>query len=153
MSNRAGGALPKPFDISELAVIGVDETMHGLIECEHPETNVPEFPNPVTVQCEDDLIGKKACIAYEDSLQQLGTFLQLPIKKCTYTDPVTGAECGCCPPFLAKQTSRGSAIIMEWVSSILRHNGTHLRDNRTHLDNLTVLFHLIALFTCCAMHN
>lgn len=91
MSNRAGGALPKPFDISELAVIGVDETMHGLIECEHPETNVPEFPNPVTVQCEDDLIGKKACIAYEDSLQHLGTFLQLPIKKCTYTDPVTGA--------------------------------------------------------------
>ncbi|KAL7395683.1 hypothetical protein ABVT39_021313 [Epinephelus coioides] len=125
---RTGGALLKPFDIEKLTVIGVDETVHGVPESEHPEPDIPEFLDPIKVECEDDLIGKQACIAYEDSLRQLGTFLRLPINKCPYADPITGAECGCSPPFQVKQQIRGTAIIMEWIMwhAVLHHvRGKH----------------------------
>lgn len=82
---RTGGALPQPPDLEKLPVIGADEAVHGVPQPQHPEEDIYEFPNPVMVQNEDDLIGKQACIAYEDSLRQLGTFLQLAINKCTYS--------------------------------------------------------------------
>ncbi|KAL7407947.1 hypothetical protein ABVT39_016034 [Epinephelus coioides] len=112
---RTGGALPQPPDLEKLPVIGVDEAVHGVPQPQHPEEDIYEFPNPVMVQNEDDLIGKQACIAYEDSLRQLGTFLQLPINKCTYADPLTGTECSCFPPFEVKLKRRGTAVIMEWI--------------------------------------
>ncbi|XP_071382498.1 trace amine-associated receptor 1-like [Centroberyx affinis] len=41
--------------------------------------------------CKDDLINKQATIAYYDNLRRLATFLQLPVQKCPYSNPVTAA--------------------------------------------------------------
>lgn len=114
---RAGGALAKPLDFERLPIVGVDEAVYGS-EPEQPvdEVDPPEFPNPLVVKSEDDLIGIRACIAYEDSLRQLATFLQLPIQRCMHSDPITMTVCNCCPPFHVQQKTRGTSIIIEWVS-------------------------------------
>ena len=82
--------------------------MHGVIESEQDEEESFQLSEPVTVKCTADLIGKRACIAYEDNLKQLATLVQLPICKCN--------SCSCVEPFEFKTKTRGSAIIIEWVS-------------------------------------
>lgn len=65
---------------------------------------------------EGDLIDQPACITYNSCLTQLASFLQLPMKKCNYSDRQTGTVCDGVPPFQVKLRTRGTAAIVEWVS-------------------------------------
>ncbi|KAM4605450.1 uncharacterized protein ACJ7VT_017694 isoform 2-T2 [Polymixia lowei] len=111
---RTGGALPNPFPIDALPVIALDETVHGVPNLGPKSEDIPPFPEHEQVLCEDDLIDKHANITYDDHLHRLATFLQLPIQKCPYSNPVTGAECAGNPPFEVTMASRGTGTILEW---------------------------------------
>lgn len=107
--SRTGGAMKSPLCLESLPIIAVDETVHDLPEdpepspVEQPANIPPAFPTPLRVQCEEDLIGRRAFIVYEDSLQQLASFLLLPVERCPYR---------CVPPLLCE---RGC----EWVNESL----------------------------------
>ena len=91
-----GGALQAPPDLASLPVIDACETVHDIPEMEpDPPLPQPPFPDVIT---EDDLIGKRASIAYEDCLKQLASFLVLPLQRCPYTFGLSQMECQCCPP-------------------------------------------------------
>lgn len=119
---RMGGALQAPPDIASLPVIDANETVHDIPEMEPdppavvPPLPQPPFPDVLDVITEDDLIGKRASIAYEDCLKQLTSFLVLPLQRCPYTFGLSQVECQCRPPFEVSITYRGTASIMEWVS-------------------------------------
>lgn len=93
-----GGALKKGHSIDGLPVIGIDETVHDLPAHEDPPDEPspchhdPVIPEPQKVLCEDDIIGVRASIVYENSLRQLATFLILPVDKSTGLLR-TGAPC------------------------------------------------------------
>ncbi|KAL7389630.1 hypothetical protein ABVT39_007412 [Epinephelus coioides] len=88
-TNSTGGALKKCPCIETLPFIGVDETVHDVPDHAEPppletDTIPPNLPPPLQVQSEEDLIGKRAFIVYEDNLQQLASFLVLPVSRCPY---------------------------------------------------------------------
>ncbi len=118
-----GGALQEPPCIDSLAIIGLDETVYDILDTEPPSadpppcTQPPCFPSPPEVFTEDDLIGKRASIVYEDCLKQLVTFLMLPVQKCPHRCNFSHVECQSLPPFEVSIKSRGTASIMEWVSN------------------------------------
>ncbi|XP_038547974.1 uncharacterized protein LOC119882029 [Micropterus salmoides] len=69
---------------------------------------------PQNVLCEDDIIGVRASIVYENCLRQLATFLILPVDKCTGLLR-TGAPCNCVAPFEINITTKGTAATIEWI--------------------------------------
>ncbi|XP_030262348.1 uncharacterized protein LOC115574863 [Sparus aurata] len=121
---RMGGALQAPPDIASLPVIDANETVHDIPEMEPdppavvPPLPQPPFPDVLDVITEDDLIGKRASIAYEDCLKQLASFLVLPLQRCPYTFGLSQVECQCRPPFEVSITYRGTASIMEWTCPV-----------------------------------
>ncbi|XP_044034394.1 uncharacterized protein LOC122867536 isoform X2 [Siniperca chuatsi] len=118
---RMGGALKTAPSIDRLPVIGIDETVHDQPAHEDPPDEpspcdqAPVFPGPQHVLCEDDIIGARASIVYEDCLRQLATFLILPVNKCTGLLIETGGVCDCVSPFEINITSKGTATSVEWV--------------------------------------
>jgi len=116
-----GGALKKPHSIDGLPVIGIDETVHDMPAHEDPLDvpftcdNDPVFPEPPNVLCEDDIIGVRASIVYENCLRQLATFLVLPVDKCTGLLR-TGVPCNSVAPFEINITTRGTSVSIEWVN-------------------------------------
>lgn len=80
------------------------------------EDDVPNIPEAHKVVCEDDLVGKNASIVYHENLQMLATYVQLPIKTCRYFNNVTGEACSAGPPFEVTLKTRGTGVILEWVS-------------------------------------
>uniref|UniRef100_A0A1A8J4D1 Zinc finger protein 692 n=2 Tax=Nothobranchius kuhntae TaxID=321403 RepID=A0A1A8J4D1_NOTKU len=64
-----------------------------------PGKTTPTFPTPLTVQCEEDLIGRRAVIIYEGLLRQLASFLILPVQNCPYKGEVTEMQCQSLPPY------------------------------------------------------
>lgn len=121
---RLGGALQAPPCIDNLPVIDASETVHDIPDVEPPSVTLPTlqqpgFPDTLEVMTEDDLIGKRASVTYEDCLKQLATFLVLPVQKCPYKCDVSQVECQCRPPFEVSITRRGTASIMEWVGVII----------------------------------
>jgi len=76
-----GGALKKAHSIDGLPVIGIDETVHDMPAHEDPldepftRDNNLVFQESLNVLCEDDIIGVRASIVYENCLRQLATFL------------------------------------------------------------------------------
>ncbi len=117
-----GGALKKAQCIDGLPVIGIDETVHDLPAYEDPPVEPspcvqdPVFPAPLNILCEDDIIGARASIVYENCLRQLATFLILPVDKCTALLR-TGALCNSVAPFEINITTKGTAATVEWVSA------------------------------------
>ncbi|XP_048098416.1 uncharacterized protein LOC125294097 [Alosa alosa] len=116
---RLDGALQAPPCLDNLPVIDASETVHDIPDVEPPSVTLPplqqpDFPDTLCVMTEDDLIGKRASITYEDCLKQLATFLVLPVQRCPYTCDVSQVECQCRPPFEVSFTRRGTASIMEW---------------------------------------
>ncbi|KAL0964117.1 hypothetical protein UPYG_G00319080 [Umbra pygmaea] len=120
ISIRMGGALKKAQPIDGLPVIGIDETVHDLPAHEDPPDEPspcdhdPVFPGPQNVLCEDDIIGVRASIVYENCLRQLATFLILPVDKCTGLLR-TGAPCNSVAPFEIHITTKGIAATIEWI--------------------------------------
>ncbi|XP_038592417.1 uncharacterized protein LOC119916460 isoform X3 [Micropterus salmoides] len=117
---RMGGALKKAPSIDRLPVIGTGEAAHDQPAREDPPDEAspcdqdPVFPSPQQVLCEDDIVGARASIVYEDCLRQLATFLILPVKKCTGRLK-TGVVCDCVAPFEINITSKGTATSVEWI--------------------------------------
>ncbi|XP_074543342.1 uncharacterized protein LOC141803280 [Halichoeres trimaculatus] len=112
--DKSRGALSTPSERAHQTVADRDEMVPEETPSEHEEE---EFPDPVAVQDEDDLTEKSACIAYEECLRKLGSFLQLPIQACPHVDPTTKTKCSCCSPFEVGISRRGTAFIMEWFCS------------------------------------
>ncbi|XP_042274714.1 uncharacterized protein LOC121901797 isoform X2 [Thunnus maccoyii] len=116
---RIGGALQKAPSIDRLEAIGIDETVHDQPSHEDPLDEpspcdqVPVFPAPQCVLCEDDIIGARASIVYEDCLSQLATLVILPADKCSSLLK-TGVLCNCVAPFDIKITSKGTSINIVW---------------------------------------
>ncbi|XP_041930511.1 uncharacterized protein LOC121694417 [Alosa sapidissima] len=84
ISIRIGGALPTSC-IDSLPIIGMSDVVHDIdAEIEPPSAHIPMpptiLPAQLEVLAEDDLIGKRASICYEDCLKQLAAVLMLPIK-------------------------------------------------------------------------
>ncbi|XP_038592426.1 uncharacterized protein LOC119916466 isoform X2 [Micropterus salmoides] len=117
--NRMGGALKKAPSIDRLPVIGTGEAAHDQPAREDPPDEAspcdqdPVFPSPQQVLCEDDIVGARASIVYEDCLRQLATFLILPVKKCTGL--LKTGVCDCVAPFEINITSKGTATSVEWI--------------------------------------
>ncbi|KAL0973306.1 hypothetical protein UPYG_G00201740 [Umbra pygmaea] len=78
--------------------------------CDHD----PVFPGPQNVLCEDDIIGVRASIVYENCLRQLATFLILPVDKCTGLLR-TGAPCNSVAPFEINITTKGTPATIAWI--------------------------------------
>ncbi|XP_051272909.1 uncharacterized protein LOC127372967 isoform X2 [Dicentrarchus labrax] len=115
---RMGGELKKAPPIDRLPVIGIGETVHDQPAHEdprdEPDNQDPMFPRRKHVRSEDDIIGAKASIVYEECLRQLASFLILPVDKCTGVLR-TGAMCDCVAPFKISISSKGTATNVEWI--------------------------------------
>uniref|UniRef100_A0A8C6TDK7 Uncharacterized protein n=1 Tax=Neogobius melanostomus TaxID=47308 RepID=A0A8C6TDK7_9GOBI len=93
---------------------GASQNMVDKLPAAQSAAAIPIFPKEDRVVVESDLINQQACIAYNKSLLQMATFLQLPLTKCHYSDRSTGTECDGRPPFSVKAHPRGTAVILEW---------------------------------------
>ncbi|XP_041959419.1 uncharacterized protein LOC121718472 [Alosa sapidissima] len=120
MNSVLGGALKGAQHIHNLPIIGLDETVHDLPSNEDrpdellPNLEMPILPDPEKVLCEDDIIGVKAAITYENSMKQLVTFLALPVDRCTGVLR-TGQVCDSVAPFHTNISFKGTAMSVEWI--------------------------------------
>ncbi|KAK0148318.1 hypothetical protein N1851_011712 [Merluccius polli] len=114
---RLGGALKVAQVIDNLPTIGIDETVHDLPAPEvlSDEPLTLEQPGPQKVLSEDDIVGVRAAVIYENSLRQLVTFLTLPVDTCTGVLR-NGWVCDSVAPFQTIIAIRGTAMSVEWVS-------------------------------------
>ncbi|KAK7922314.1 hypothetical protein WMY93_009216 [Mugilogobius chulae] len=125
ISLRAGDVIQKEVD--KLPIIGIEEAVLDICDHDEPEepepedyedqleSDIPLFPKPNRVVDEGDLVNQQACIAYTKNLMQMASFLQLPITKCYYSNPISNAECDGRPPFTVQSHSRGTSVILEWI--------------------------------------
>lgn len=119
--HRLGGALKGGLSIDHLPIVGLDETVHDLPEDEDcpddplPSAEVVDFPCPEQVHSEEDVIGVRAAVTYENSLKQLVEFLVLPVDRCTHVLPY-GEVCNSVAPFRTSISFKGTAMAVEWVS-------------------------------------
>lgn len=119
--HRMGGALKTVQSVDHLPVIGLDETVHDLSAHEDPtdeplpSVELSSYPDPLKVQCLDDIICVRAAVLYETCLRQLFTLMKLPVDRCT-GGLRTGLVCDSVAPFNINITYKGTAMIAEWVS-------------------------------------
>ncbi|XP_068423204.1 zinc finger protein ZFP2-like [Clinocottus analis] len=66
------------------------------------------------VLTEEDIVGSRASVVYEDSLRQLVALLHLPVKRCRYRMS-TGLTCRGLPPFQCLIQQRCTAFVVDWV--------------------------------------
>ena len=112
------GALKGAQVIDNLPTIGIDETVHDLpapeVLSDEPLTlKQPILPGPQKVLSDDDIVGVRGAVMYENSLRQLVTFLTLPVDTCTGVLR-NGSVCDSVAPF--PTVTRGTAMSVEWVS-------------------------------------
>ncbi|XP_034401521.1 zinc finger protein 420-like [Cyclopterus lumpus] len=90
-----------------------DETSHGVSEKLGAEAM--QLPAELhKVLTEEDIVGSRASVVYEESLRQLATLLHLPVKRCRYRMS-TGLMCFGLPPFECLIQQRCTAFVVEWV--------------------------------------
>ncbi|KAM4622209.1 uncharacterized protein ACJ7VT_006459 [Polymixia lowei] len=107
------GATAEWPNVENLPVITADEMVHDLPAEVIPPVAETVLPEPLKVQCEEDIVGARASIIYEESLRQLALSVTLPVRHCPYTED--GVVCDCGPPFEVIITTRSTASIAEWV--------------------------------------
>ncbi|XP_075931630.1 uncharacterized protein LOC142931561 isoform X2 [Anarhichas minor] len=110
---RLGAAVDARPKVDELSIIAADETIHDAPERLGPEKTPPPT-EPHTILSEEDIVGSRASIVYEESLRQLATLLHLPLKRCRYRMS-TGLMCFGLPPFECLIEQRCTAFVVEWV--------------------------------------
>ena len=119
-----GGALKTVQSVDHLAVIGLDETVHDLSAHEDPtdeplpSLELPNSPDPLKVQCVDDILSIRAAVLYETCLRQLLTTMKLPVDRCTGVLR-TGLVCESVAPFHINITSKGTAMSAEWMEVLV----------------------------------
>lgn len=116
---RMGGTMKGAQVTDNLPTIGIAETVHDLPAPEVPSDEPlsleePILPVPQKVLSEDDIVGIRAAIIYENSLKQLVTFLTLPVNTCTGVLR-NGLVCDSVAPFSTNIAIRGTAMSVEWV--------------------------------------
>lgn len=120
ISLRMGGALKAAPPIDHLPIIGLDETVHdvpaseGCAEDPMPSLEMPILPGPEKVLCEEDIIGVRAAVMYENCLKQLIKFVALPVDRCTGVLR-TGQVCDSAAPFQTNIFFKGTAMSVEWI--------------------------------------
>ncbi|KAL7380616.1 hypothetical protein ABVT39_020709, partial [Epinephelus coioides] len=117
-------------DFNDLMNSVIDWADEGSPSFQQDDSSDDEYLPPISlsqlhVQCEDNIIGSRAAIIFEDCLRQLATFLILPMNKCEALQE-TGVACGCVPPFDINIKSKGTAMIVEWIQKKedTRHMGS-----------------------------
>ncbi|KAK7883242.1 hypothetical protein WMY93_029416 [Mugilogobius chulae] len=142
ISLRAGDVIQKEVD--KLPIIGIEEAVLDICDHDEPEepepedyedpleSDIPLFPKPNRVVDEGDLVNQQACIAYTKNLMQMASFLQLPISKCYYSNPISNAECDGRPPFTVQSHSRGNnfakiALLFKFMNMRMVASTTHYR--------------------------
>lgn len=89
----------------------------AVLDFEMPEPIDEEpdnLPGQRRVVSEEDLVGKRANIAFNDNLLTLANHLTLPMKKCSHKDKQSGA-CPGARPFRVNLKPRGTGVILECV--------------------------------------
>lgn len=116
---RTGGALKNTFNIEELPEVGVNDTVLHIQqdEAQSPTEEMPERLETLRVLCHEDIVNQSASITYEASLRQLVNFLQLPFDRCPVSTKKTA--CDARAPFEIEIKRRGTATVIEWVSSTM----------------------------------
>ncbi|CAK6973227.1 uncharacterized protein LOC128358858 [Scomber scombrus] len=113
-----GGTLkkgPTRYRIIRIGGTAHDNPAHEKLPTEpYPCNPAPVFPGKKHVLSEDDIIGARASIVYENCLRQLATFLILPVGKCKRL-LTTGVMCNQDAPFEINITSKGTATSIEWI--------------------------------------
>ncbi|XP_045921241.1 uncharacterized protein LOC123980745 isoform X3 [Micropterus dolomieu] len=109
-----GGAASKVGNIEQLPEISMDETVLDVAVPNPTDDQMSDVPDHLKV--ENDLVGKKACIAYLDNLKLLTSFLQFPMKVCTFSDQITLEKCPGRRPFQVEMKSLGTGLVLEWSS-------------------------------------
>ncbi|XP_067287194.1 uncharacterized protein [Pseudorasbora parva] len=112
---RVGGAASKVGNIEQLQEISMDETVLDAAVPNSTDDQMTDVPDHLKIEKEDDLVGKKACIAYLDNLKMLASFMQLPLKACTFSNKITGEKCTGRPPFQIEMKPRGTGLVLEWL--------------------------------------
>ncbi|CAL9703628.1 unnamed protein product [Knipowitschia caucasica] len=100
--------------IEELREITVDEAVLDFDTPDDPE-ELDLLPDDDRVETEDDLIGKRANITFNDNLLSLATHLRLPVQKCSYVDKLTGQPCPGVQPFQVVLKPRGTGVVLNWL--------------------------------------
>ena len=129
------------FILEECPSVTMEDTVHdtgddtdqddheedlSVLEQEQETQHLPQkkqrrqpYRSEITVEVEEDIIGKPASIAYHDCLRQLCEFVALPIDSCKGKDPITQKQCQAKGPFEINIKSRVTAAVIEWVSHVL----------------------------------
>ncbi|KAL7372595.1 hypothetical protein ABVT39_019032 [Epinephelus coioides] len=118
ISMRMGGALKGAPLIDDFPTIGIDETVHDLPVDEVPSDEPLSIEQsilsePQKVIKEDDIIGIRAALIYVNCLEQLVSFLTLPVDRCTGVLR-SGQVCDSAGPFQTNITVMGTAMSIEW---------------------------------------
>lgn len=96
----------------ELPEQSVDEAVLDF-EMPEPVNEGPDnFPGQHRVVSEEDLVGKRANITFNDNLLTLAKHLSLPMKKCNHKDKQSGA-CPGAQPFWVDLKPRGTGIVLQ----------------------------------------
>lgn len=95
----------------------MDETVLDVDVPNPTDDQMTDVPDHLRGDNEDDLVGKKACIAYLDNLKMLTSFLQFPMTACPFSNKITGVKCPGRPPFQVVMKPRGTSVVLEWVST------------------------------------
>ena len=105
----------KNICLESLPVVSME--VHDAVDPSHDSTSKePPLPEAIKIIVDDDVIGHPASIVYHDCLRQLAEYIVLPMSKCTAKDPVTKQQCCAQALFEMYIKSRGTAVVVEWVS-------------------------------------
>ncbi|XP_029282010.1 uncharacterized protein LOC115004506, partial [Cottoperca gobio] len=112
---RLGSALDKRPQLDNLPVIAAGEMVHDLPADLGPPAEKTAVPTePHAVMREEDIVGSRAAIVYEESLRQLTALLHLPVTRCRHRMS-SGLLCLGLPPFQSRVHQRRTAFVVEWV--------------------------------------
>ncbi|XP_078031905.1 uncharacterized protein LOC144467334 [Epinephelus lanceolatus] len=107
-SDRFGATMDTRL-MNDVPVTAADETTHYF-----PENLGPPAEEILEVLIEEDIIGSRASILYEENIRQLATLVHLPVKHCPHMVS-TGQLCQSLPPFACSIQQRCTAFVVEWV--------------------------------------
>lgn len=117
LSFRIEAATESRPKIDELPVILTDLTVHYLPDILTTSSEEEHQPSneQLKVLCEEDVIGCRAAIIYENSLFQLAKMVDVPVRWCPHSLSPRQL-CQSQPPFECCIQQRGTAFIVEWVT-------------------------------------
>lgn len=103
--------------LESLPTVTMEEPVHDVVDHNRDSAGTePPLPEAMKILVEDDVLGRPASVVYHDCLRQLAELIVLPVKECAAKDPVTKRQCSATAPFELHIKSRGTAVVVDWVS-------------------------------------